>query len=403
MPADLSAKQVTALGPGRHRVATNLYLLIDETRRSWVLRYVSPVTGKLRDMGLGPADLVPLARARDTALRHRIALFEGRDPLDERQGAKRAKQPPAMTFRQVAKMYLDAHRDTWRNAKHKAQWQSTLETYAYPELGDTAIKAVDTAAVMAVLEPIWHAKPETASRVRGRIETIISYATARHWRSGENPARWKGHIENLLPRPGKVKPATHHAAIPWRDLPTLWADLACRDDISALALRFCLLTATRTNEVLGATWDEIDRIAKVWSVPGSRMKTGKEHQVPLSAAALVVLDKLAGLRQGEYLFPGAKAARPLSNMSMLMALRRLRGMGVTVHGMRSGFRDWASETGVASEVAELALAHTIRNKVEAAYRRGNLLQPRAIVMENWARFLMTPKTETKVVPLRTAG
>jgi integrase len=404
MPLDLSAKSVAALGPGRHRVARNLYLVVgsrgSEIARSWVMIYRSPATGKRRDMGLGSADVVTAARAKELVLRHRLVLLEGRDPLDEKRAARR-ERPAVLSFRQVADLYIAAYEASWRNAKHRAQWSTTLETYAYPVLGDLAVNVVDTGAVMRVLEPVWHSKAETAGRVRGRIETVLDYATARHWRTGENPARWKGHIENLLPRKSKVAPIAHHAAVPWRELPALWADLAGRDDISVLALRFTLLTGVRTNEALGACWDEIDADAKVWTIPAERVKAAREFRVPLSAAATAALAKLASLRQGEHLFPGAKSGRPLSNMAMLMVLRRLRGVGMTVHGtVRSGFRDWASEHGVAAEVAEACLAHTIENKTEAAYRRGDLLEPRRAVMERWARFLMTPVSERAVVPIR---
>jgi integrase len=404
MPLDLSAKSVSSLGPGRHRVARNLYLVVgargSEVARSWVLIFRSPTTGKRRDMGLGSADIVTVARAKELALRHRLAILEGRDPLEERR-TKRSERPAGSTFRQVAELYVAAHGASWRSSKHRIQWWTTLETHAFPVLGDLAVNAVDTAAVMRVLEPIWHTKAETAGRVRGRIETVLDYASARHWRTGENPARWKGHVENLLPRRAKIAPPVHRAALPWRELPALWGDLGGRDDISALALRFTLLTGVRTNEALGACWDEVNLGDKVWTVPAARMKTGREFRVPLSSAALTVLVELAALRQGDYLFPGARAGRPLSNPMMLTLLNRLRGAGVTVHGtVRSGFRDWASEHGVAGEVAEACLAHTIENKVEAAYRRGDLLEPRRAVMERWARFLAMPVGEHGVVPMR---
>jgi len=404
---ELSAKRVAALGPGRHRVARNLYLLVgvrgSAVARSWVMIYRSPVTGKRRDMGLGSADIVTVARAKELALRHRLAILEGRDPLEEKRGQRR-ERPAVLSFRQVADLYIAAHEVSWRNPKHRAQWSSTLETYAHPVLGDLAVNTVDTGAVMRVLDPIWHSKAETAGRVRGRIETVLDYATARHWRAGDNPARWKGDIENLLPKKSKVAPVEHHAAVPWRELPALWADLAGRDDISTLALRLTLLTGVRTNEALGACWNEIDPEAKLWKIPAERMKAAREFRVPLSVAATAVLGELAALRQGEHLFPGARTGRPLSNMAMLMVLRRLRGAGMTVHGtVRSGFRDWASEHGVAGEVAEACLAHTIENKVEAAYRRGDLLEPRRAVMERWARFLTAPASERAVVPMRGRG
>ncbi len=388
--------------PGRHRVADNLYRVVDARRDSWVFIFRSPLTGRRREMGLGPADTVSTARARELALRHRLAVLEGRDPLEERRAAL-PKRENVLTFRQVAELYIGAHEKSWRNPKHRAQWPSSLEAYVYPVLGDVAVKDVDTGMIMRVLEPIWPIKSETAARVRGRVEIVLNYAAARHWRQGDNPARWRGHIENLLPRRSKVKPVMHHAAVGWHELPALWGELATREDISALALKFTLLTAVRTGEAIGARWGEIDPVNKLWTVPADRMKAGREFRVPLSTTAIAVLDELAAIRQGDYLFPGAKVGRPVSNMTMLMALRRLRP-GMTTHGtVRSGFRDWASEHGIAGEVAEGCLAHTIENKVEAAYRRGDLLEPRRMAMERWARFLTDPAPATGVVALKRAG
>ncbi len=399
--------------PGRHRVADNLYRIIDGNRRSWVFIYRSPLTGLRREMGLGPLKLVSLTRAKELAHRHCLAVYEGRDPLEERRAA-RPKAEDLLTFRQVAELYIGVHEQTWRNPKHRAQWRATLETYAYPILGNVAVKDVDTGMVMRVLEQnvagddappasLWLAKPETAARLRGRVEVVINYAAARHWRQGDNPARWKGHIENLLPRRAKVKPVAHHAALDWRDLPALWSDIARRADVSARALGFTLLTATRTGEAIGARWSEIDLTDKLWTVPAERMKAHREFRVPLSTAAIVVLEELAALRQGDYVFPGAKAGRPISNMAMLMMLRRLRP-GMTTHGtVRSGFRDWASEQGISGEVAEASLAHAVKDKVEAAYRRGDLLEPRRAAMERWARFLTESATAKEVIALRRRG
>ena len=403
MSSYLSVKAATERGRGLYRVGRNLYLAVDaggsKGARSWVFIYQSRVTGKSRRMGLGSADVVNITRAKELVLRHRLAILEGREPLDERRAARRQERPRTLYFREVAELYIDAHAAAWRNPKHRAQWSSSLQTYAYPVLGDLPIAAIGTGEVMRVLEPIWHDKPATASRVRGRVELVLDFAKARHWRQGDNPARWKGHISNLLPPHAKVKPTKHHPAVPWPQLPALWAELADREDISALGLRLALLTVLRTNEVLGGRWEEIDRPAKVWTVPGERMKLARPFRVPLSTAAITVLDLLATLRRDVHLFPGAKAGRPLGINSMSLVLRPLRP-GMTVHGtVRSGFRDWASEHGVAGEVAEECLAHTIKNKVEAAYRRGDLLQPRAATMERWAQFLTTP-AEPAVVPMR---
>jgi integrase len=402
MPADLSIRSAKALGRGLHRVARNLYLFVEaggSKGRSWVFVYRSPVTGKRRDMGLGSADIVSVARAKELALRHRIALSEGRDPLEERRTARPAKEG-LLTFRQVADLYIGAHEAGWRNPKHRTQWASTLETYAHPVLGDVAVKDVDTGMVMRVLEPIWRDKPETANRVRGRVELTLDYAAARHWRQGgDNPARWRGHLDKLLPKRQALRPTIHHAALAWPELPTLWAELADSDDVAALALRLDLLTCLRTSELRGGRWDEIDLRQKVWTVPAARMKGGREFRVPLTAAALLLLDQLAALRQGEFLLPGAKAGRPIGANAMALVLHRLRP-DVTVHGLRSSFRDWAAEHNVVGEVAEACLAHAIENKVEAAYRRGDLLHPRRAAMERWAQFLTVPTSGIeKVVPL----
>ena len=407
---ELSLADIKALSPGRHRVARNLWIAIGDAgdgdnRRSWIFKFTSPGTGRPREMGLGAADVVSLARAKELVLRHRLAVIEGRDPLDERRAVRpeRVRMP---TLREVGEFYLTAHETSWRNPKHRAQWRSTLETYAYPILGDIAADKIDVAQVMRVLEGLWHTKPETASRLRGRIEALLNFAAARSWRHGDNPARWRGHLEQLLPHRNKVRPIKHQAALPWRDLPALWAELDDRGDVSALALKFNLLTVTRTNETIGARWTEIDLAEKVWTVPAERMKAARAFRVPLGAAAVAVLGQLAAIRQNDLIFPGAIGGRAISNMSMLMALRRLRGAGLTVHGtVRSGFRDWASEHRAPGEVAEMALAHIVANKTEAAYRRGDLLEPRRAVLARWARFLTTPAGADagEIIALRREG
>ena len=397
MPPDLSVKQINALGVGRHRCARNLYLVVDETRRSWVMRYCSPTTGRQRDMGLGPADIISPARARELALRHRLTLSEGHDPLDERRAAR--PKTKAMTFREVARLYYDAHRNGWRNAKHAAQWISSLESYAFAVLGDLEIAAIGTAEIMRVLEPVWSQKAETASRVRGRVESVLDFAKARHWRTGENPARWRGHIENLLPARRKMAAVKHLAALPWRDLPVLWSEVADRIEMPALALKFTLLTAVRTGEALGATWGEVNLGTKLWTIPAARMKAGVEHVVPLSEAAIAVLDQLAAVRLGEHVFPGARRGRPLSDRAMLMLMRKLRP-GVTVHGsVRAGFRSWTAAQGIPREMAKSALAHAAGDKVDQAYQREKLIPERARIMSRWARFLATPKADATVLPM----
>ena len=403
MPQDLAATDVATLRPRRYRAASNLYDLIDQTCRSrrWVFKYRSPVTGKDGNMGLGATDVVNLARVKELALLYRLDPPGDHDPLEEKQATKSTKAD-LLTFRQVSKLYVSARQDTWRNPKHSAQWPSSVEMYAHPVMGDLPVKSIGTAEIMRVTEGqgLWREKPETGSRVRGPIETVPDHAKARHWRQDDDPARWKGHLENLLPRRNKVNAPVHHTAVPWRELLALWIELASHHDLSALALKFTLLTATRTNEVLGATWVEIDRDNKIWTIAAARMKANRPQRVPLSATAITVQDELAALRQGEFLFPCAKPHTPLSNIAML-ELRGLCGMGMTVHGtLGSKFKDWASEHGIPGEVFGMCLGHAIKDKVEAAYRRGDSLEPRRAAMQRWSKSLTTPATDQKVLSMR---
>ena len=387
--------------PGRHADGNGLFLLVKNTgKRSWIFRY--KFAGRERDMGLGGAagpGAVPLGDARARAVELRRLLQMGTDPLQDRaeRAAHRAAQTQAsavqaITFRAAAAAYIEANEASWRNDKHRAQWRSTLETYAFPHMGDLPVGDVATSHVMAALEPIWKAKPETASRLRGRIESVLDYARAREWRVGENPARWRGHIANMLPARSKTVRVKHHAALPWREAGRFMASLSGRPAVAARALQFSILTAARTGEVLGAQWSEVDPETKVWTVPGSRMKAGREHRVPLSADVRAILDEMAKLRpEGDngaaLIFPGAKAGRPLSQMSMLMLLRRMGRDDITAHGFRSTFRDWCAEfTNYPHEMAEIALAHTVGDKVEAAYRRGDMIEKRREMMDEWARF-----------------
>ena len=303
---------------------------------------------------------------------------------------------PPVTFKAAAEEYIASHRAGWKNAKHAQQWQNTLATYVYPEIGNLAVTAVGVADVLAVLKPIWVAKPETASRVRGRIEVILSFARVRGWRSGENPALWKG---NLLPARGKVRRARHHAAMPYRQVPTFMKELAKQPGVSPMALRFAVLTAARTGEVLGAKWSEIDIDTATWTVPAERMKAGRQHRVTLNAPALALLGALPRT-VGEYVFPGLRRDGPLSQMALLMSLRRMQIEGVTVHGFRSSFRDWAAEqtTPFSRDVIEAALAHTNQNKVEAAYLRTDHFDKRRLLFDEWGQFC--EGEETNVVPLR---
>jgi integrase len=281
----------------------------------------------------------------------------------------------AVTFKECARRYIAAHQPGWQNPKHAAQWGSTLEAYVYPVFGDFPIQGVDVGLVLKALEPVWTTKPETASRVRGRIERIFDWATARGYRQGENPARWRGHLENLLPKKTKIRRVKHHAALPYPEIGAFISQLRRHGGIASSALEFAILTAARTNEVVGARWSEIDLPERLWTIPAERMKVGKEHRVPLSDAAVAIVKQMQTVRSSDFVFPGGSIRRPISNMAMLMVLRRMGRSDLTTHGFRSSFRDWVAErTGFPAEVAEMALAHAVGDKVEAAYRRGDLYQ-----------------------------
>ena len=395
MPKKVS-NALTPLGvknakPGRHADGGGLHLLVKESgARSWVYRFM--LNGKSRDVGLGAAgpDGISLADARDARAALRLKVKAGVDPLAERQqeaakalAAAQASQVAGITFKVVAEAYIEANEGSWRNDKHRQQWKNTLATYVYPVIGDLPVAEVATAHVLQILEPIWKAKPETASRVRGRIETILDAAKARGYREGENPARWRGHVAQILPARAKLTRG-HHKAMPYGTLPSFVGALHKREAVAALALEFTILTAARTGEVIGAKWGEVDLDQAVWTIPAIRMKAGKEHRVPLSERAVDILRSTQGLGK-EWLFPATKGAS-MSGMAMAMLLRRM-DIDVTVHGFRSGFRDWCAEcTGYAHEVAEMALAHTIDNKVERAYRRGDLFDKRRRLMDEWAAY-----------------
>lgn len=378
--------------------------------KSWIFRYKREKAGtkKVAEtwMGLGSAGDVTLEEARETAAECRRQLREGIDPLAARKAASNAANVAAahsVTFMECSERYISAHKPAWKNAKHQSQWQNTLATYAEPIMGSLPVLAIGTGDVLKVLEPIWATKPETASRVRGRIEAVLDWATARGYRHGENPARWRGHLMKLLPARAKVRKVEHHPALPYSELPAFMADLRAQEATAARALEFLILTVARTGEVIGATWSEIDAKAKTWTVPGERMKAGKPHRAPLSARALELIENQQKIG-GEYVFPGGKAKRPLSNMAMLKLLERMERGELTVHGFRSTFRDWAAErTNYPREVAEMALAHTIGDKVEAAYRRGDLFEKRRRLMEEWAKFCGTVKTGSRDKVVSLAG
>jgi len=310
------------------------------------------------------------------------------------------------TFEECADAYIASHRAGWRNAKHAQQWKNTLATYTYPIFKDISVAHIDTGLVVNCLEPIWQSKTETASRLRGRIESVLDWATVRGYRKGENPARWKGHLDQLLPARSKVAKVKHHAALPYAKMSSFMKQLRAMDSVSALALEFVILTLTRTSETLHARWDEFDFKQQLLIIPASRMKAGVEHRVPLSDRAMDILKQLEKQKLGDYVFPGKRYGKPLSNMALLMTLRRMGAADETVHGFRSSFRDWAAETtNYPREVAEMTLAHTIENKVEAAYRRGDLFEKRRKLMEQWSRYCAMPVAQEgeKVVTMRRAN
>ena len=416
--AALTAAKVKAAKPGRYGDGNGLYLFVRSAEaRFWVFRYTR--AGRMREMGLGRAGdddaAVKLVEARDRAADLHKLVRSGIDPLDQReaeaaQAAADAQKAAVrgITFRTVAERYLGAHEKTWKNPKHRQQWRNTLDTYAHPHFGDLSVAEIRTEHVLAALEPIWRAKPETATRVRGRVESILDYASARDWRTGENPARWRGHLANLLPARGKVAPVEHHAALPWAEIGAFLPTLKAQAGVSAFALQFLILTAARSGEVLGAQWSEFDLAAEVWTVPAARMKAGREHRVPLSAAALAILADMLKLRTvasaEAFVFPGAVSDRPLSIMAMAMVLRRMKRGDLTVHGFRSTFRDWVGEaTGTPREVAEAALAHALADKTEAAYARGDLFEKRRRLMADWGTFCSMPSSGTPSVVLPFRG
>lgn len=379
--------------PGMHGDGAGLWLKVTEGgSKSWVLRYA--FNGRERWTGLGPFPDVSLAEARDKAMEWRRQVRQGSDPMQVKRAAVaavRAEQAKAVTFDWCAERYIEAHRAGWKNAKHADQWSSTLKTYAGEVIGKTDVALIDTPHIMRVLEPIWHTKAETASRLRGRLEAILDWATVRRYRSGDNPARWKGHLDMLLPARSKIAKAKHFAALPWRDMKPFMAELRQQNGVGALALQFTILTAARSGEVRGMTWGEVDLNHGLWVVPAERMKAGKEHRVPLSNAALALLRQMKEVRLADtdIVFPSVRDHKPLSDMTLTAVLRRMQRTDVTVHGFRSTFRDWAAEaTHYPQEMAEMALAHIVGNKVEAAYRRGDMLEKRREMMDEWAAFIL---------------
>jgi integrase len=371
-----------------------LQVSVFETK-SWVFRFM--IDGVERKMGLGSAIVVSLAEARAEAMEARKLVRQGFDPIEHRKARARQRKLEVarqMTFGECANAYVSAHRGAWKNQKHVAQWEATFAetrrgSKVYPAataiLNDLPVQEIDVALVRKALEKIWYSTPETGSRTRGRIERVLAWATVAGYRTGDNPARWTGHLKELLPAKSKVAPVAHHGAISYKEMPAFMAELRARPSVSARALEFTVLNASRTGEVIGAKWDEIDVDAKTWTISAGRMKSGRSHTVPLADRALDILASLP--REGDHLFMGARKTSPLSNMAMLELLRGMRGKGVTTHGMRSAFRDWAgNETNFPRELAEHALAHVIGDKAEQAYRRSDALARRRKLMDAWSAF-----------------
>ena len=406
MARTLTEKRIAKLiEPGRYGDGHGLYLQVaSKTNRSWLLRYERH--GRERWLGLGPLHTVTLKEARERARNARQQLLDGVDPIEARKAERAARAleaARALTFEEAARQYFDQHERKWRNAKHRAQFLSTLKTYAFPTIGRLPVSAIDVGLVLKVIEPIWPTKTETANRVRGRIEAVLDWATVRNYRAGENPARWRGYLAEVLPARSEIQKTKHHPAMGYAQVPAFMAALKERAGVAARALEFAILTAARTGEVIGATWPEVDLVARVWTIPAGRIKNGREHRVPLSDRAIDVLRGLPREDNNPFVFIGLRTGA-LSNMALAAVLRRMGQDNVTVHGFRSTFRDWAAErTSYANHVVEMALAHVIGDKVEAAYRRGDLFAKRVRLMGDWARYCTAqPAVQGSVIALPTS-
>ena len=401
----LSARQVaTASKPGLHADGAGLYLKIDDGgAKSWIFR--RDAGGRTRKWGLGPLHAVSLADAKKRRDETSRMLDAGTDPREAKRAERRAKQIAAavaeaktITFDDAVTKYIAAHEAAWKSDKHSAQWRSTLRTYVSPHFGKLPVSAIDTGMIMRVLEPIWTTKTETAGRVRGRIERVLDWAKVHGYRDGENVARWHGRLDKLLPARSKIAKVEHHPALHYSQVPVFLTDLRKREAIAARAMEFCILTATRTSEIIEATWDEFDIPNRLWTIPAERMKGGVLHKVPLSNRAVAIIEAMRQISTGKFVFPGHRPGRALSNMAMLTVLRRMKRDDTTVHGFRSSFRDWATELAKIREVvAEAALAHTPKDKTEKAYRRATYLDERVRVMQRWAAYCGRPVTTGKVI------
>ena len=410
------AERITALfvkyskRPGKYADGGNLYLQVrkstrkvetDDVTKSWLFRYSR--FGKDTWLGLGPYPDVTLSEARDLATRERKKMRQGIDPVTDkraRQIAARTAHENMLSFAECAELYIESQAPGWSNPKHIEQWRTTLKNLAGPIIGHLPVDQIDTALIMRCIEPIWTTKTETASRLRGRIEAVLDWSAVRGYRKGDNPARWRGHLDKLLPRPSQVVRVKHHPALPYTDVGAFMQQSRKDPGVASRALEFTILTAARTNEVIQAEWSEIDLDLKTWVVPAERMKSKRPHRVPLSDAAVSALKAIKG-RGSRYVFPGHKRNSHLSNAAMMQVLKRLERTGITVHGFRSTFRDWCAEsTNYPAHVAEMALAHTLRDKTEAAYRRGDLFEKRAGLMADWARYCSKPTKSAAIVAIR---
>jgi integrase len=398
----LTALEVAKLDkPGYYCDGDGLYLQVSKSgSKSWIMRYT--LACKPCEMGLGSLNAFTLAEARARAKTQRQLLTDGINPLETKRQellARRLAEASVITFDKAASAFIEANRSAWRNAKLGDQWRNSLSTYASPVIGDLPVSKIETSHVLRVLSPIWSTKTETATRVRGRIEKILDWAKVQGYRSRDNPAAWRGHLSEALPKPSKVAKEEHHAALPWSEIGAFMVALRAMDGAGARAMEVIILTATRTSEVLNARWSEFDLEAGLWTIPKERMKSFREHRVPLSESATRILRGLP--QNGEYVFPGSKGG-VLSNMTCLATLKRMGRSDLTVHGFRSTFRDWVSETtAYPRDVAEMALAHTIEDKSEAAYRRGDLIEKRRALMADWAAHCSLVRVAGDVVPIRS--
>jgi len=412
-------KTYQSLRPGLHADGGNLYLQVSKGsdgnhRRSWIFRYRLP-GHKTRDMGLGSVHAVTLTRARELAADHRALFAEGVDPIDhrkKREAESRAARAKITTFDEAMAQYIRQHGAAWKNPVHAAQWPATLKTYASPVLGRLNVADIETEHVMKVLDPMWHEKPETASRLRGRIEAVLGWASARGYRNGDNPARWRGHLKNLLAPPTKVKPVRHHPALPYSEMATFMQDLRERAGMAALALQFCILTCVRTRDLRDARIEEVDRANKLWTI-AKFSKTGAEHRVPLSTGALAAFDAARSMANGiggdvgrsHFAFPNDVTGEQLSENAMLALIERMGRKGaMTAHGCRATFRTWAQEqTNVPWELGELSLGHKVGSKVERAYARGDGLKKRIAIMQAWSNYCSRASQAAKVIPMRQSA